>query len=207
MAIPATFGKEKNAIDEFMLKEYESIASAHFDSQAGLRQQFRFYLLIAAVPITVLGLVLRDQPNQISSLSVFRLPYALGVVFFMVGFLGLLMLLSMIHTALDATLYARTVNGVRSYFVERGGIELDLGRYLKMPSQQNRPGYFHVRAFFWQVFLVGVVNSSYLAIGLQSTVHNTCVSIVASILAFLAQIFTYAAFCRQREKQEVPQST
>jgi hypothetical protein len=49
-------------IDEFMLKEYESIASAHFDSQVGLRQQFRMYLLIAAVPITVLGLAFRDRP-------------------------------------------------------------------------------------------------------------------------------------------------
>lgn len=27
----------KNVTDEFMLKEYESIATAHFDSQAGLR--------------------------------------------------------------------------------------------------------------------------------------------------------------------------
>ena len=36
MPFPATFDQNKNAIDEFMLKEYESIASAHFDSQSAL---------------------------------------------------------------------------------------------------------------------------------------------------------------------------
>jgi len=56
---------ESSPIDEFMLKEYESIASAHFDSQAGLRQQFRFYLIIAAVPVTVLGLHSRIAPKKI----------------------------------------------------------------------------------------------------------------------------------------------
>ena len=38
----------KTVVDDFMIKEYESIAAAHFDSQGGLRQQFRFYLLLAA---------------------------------------------------------------------------------------------------------------------------------------------------------------
>jgi hypothetical protein len=49
---------DKTVSDEFMLKEYESIAAAHFDSQSGLRQQFRFYLIIVAVPLTVLGFAL-----------------------------------------------------------------------------------------------------------------------------------------------------
>src|ERR1700733_5790192 len=101
---------EKNAVDEFMLKEYESIASAHFDSQSGLRQQFRFYLLIAAVPLTVLGLAFKDrQGTDINYVRLFAFPDFLAFVFAAIGFLGFPMLLSMVHTALDATLYARTV--------------------------------------------------------------------------------------------------
>jgi hypothetical protein len=60
-----------------MLKEYESIAAAHFDSQSGLRQQFRFYLLIVAVPLTVLGLVLNRQSSgavQMKDVTLLNLP-------------------------------------------------------------------------------------------------------------------------------------
>jgi len=68
---------EKNNNDAFMLKEYESIAAAHFDSQSGLRQQFRFYLLIVAVPLTVLGLVLNRQSSgavQMKDVTLLNLP-------------------------------------------------------------------------------------------------------------------------------------
>jgi hypothetical protein len=68
---------EKNNTDAFMLKEYESIAAAHFDSQSGLRQQFRFYLLIVAVPLTVLGLVLNRQSSgavQMKDVTLLNLP-------------------------------------------------------------------------------------------------------------------------------------
>ena len=68
---------EKNNPDAFMLKEYESIAAAHFDSQSGLRQQFRFYLLIVAVPLTVLGLVLNRQSSgavQMKDVTLLNLP-------------------------------------------------------------------------------------------------------------------------------------
>ena len=165
-----TSNPEKNTTDEFMLKEYESIASAHFDSQDGLRQQFRFYLLISAVPLTVLGLAFKDRTvADIQHLGIFDLPKLLGAVFLGIGFLGLLMLLSMIHTALDATLYARTVNGIRRYFFDRAaGMGSDLKPYLKMPVESNRPKYFHIRAFFWQVVLVSVLNASYISIGLRN---------------------------------------
>jgi hypothetical protein len=64
-------GTRKTVVDEFMLKEYENTAAAHFDSQSGIRQQFRFYLLLAAVPLTIFGLCARglvlalDRAGQI----------------------------------------------------------------------------------------------------------------------------------------------
>lgn len=208
MAFPATFDREKNTIDEFMLKEYESIASAHFDSQSGLRQQFRFYLLIAAVPITVLGLAFKDRSvAEIDTVRLFNLPHPLGVVFLAIGVLGLLMVLSMIHTALDATLYARTVNGIRSYFVERGGaLSVELRQYLKMPTQQNRPRYFHIRAFFWQVALMAGINTAYIAIGVRGLYPSIsiCISFLLILVVFGGQLTAYLLFCRQREKEEVP---
>jgi hypothetical protein len=196
---------EKNAVDEFMLKEYESIASAHFDSQTGLRQQFRFYLLIAAVPLTVLGLAFKDRPaSEIEQIGIFNLPHLLSSVFFGIGFLGLLMLLSMVHTALDATLYARTVNGVRHYFVDRGAaLTVDCRQYLKMPTRQDRPHYFRVKAFFWQVVLIAAINSFYLTVGIHSFWKWPCLSVGLFVGIFSTQVVTFWYFCRQRERQEI----
>lgn len=209
MTFPTVFDEKKNTIDEFMVKEYESIASAHFDSQSGLRQQFRFYLLIAAVPITVLGLVFRDRSfDELAKLSVFNLPSPFDYIFIMIGLLGFLILLSMIHTALDATLYARTVNGVRGYFVDRGKqLGLDLKPCLKMPTDQHRPPYFHVRSFFWQVIFIAAINSSYLAVGTSSLYGNEFVTVTFAVLFFAIQLFAYWNFCRKREQGEIAHST
>ncbi len=77
--MPLSTKEDSNVTDEFMLKEYESIASAHFDSQDGLRQQFRFYLLIAVVPVTILGLVFRDRPTKdFDAIGLFSLPPSFG---------------------------------------------------------------------------------------------------------------------------------
>jgi hypothetical protein len=194
--------QEKNVTDEFMLKEYENIASAHFDSQNGLRQQFRFYLLISAVPLTVLGLTFRVGAD-IQHIGLFDLPKLLAAAFIGIGFLGLLMLLSMIHTALDATLYARTVNGIRRYFVDRataGGTALS--PYLKMPIVVDRPKYFHIRAFFWQVILISAVNCAYITIGVRNYTKS-CFALYGVTLLFGCQIGAYFVFSHLRERKEI----
>jgi hypothetical protein len=192
-------------VDDFMLKEYESIASAHFDSQAGLRQQFRFYLIIAAVPVTIIGIAFKDRPiHEIAQLTFFNLPVVLTSVFFAIGVLGFLLLLSMIHTALDATMYARTVNGVRQYFVDRAdGLDTDIRQYLVMPFDKKRPKYFHIRSFFWQVTLIAAVNTFYVTLFIRSILHCTSGFAITCAIIFLAQIGIYPLFTYQREKKEL----
>jgi hypothetical protein len=196
---------ESNPVDEFMLKEYESIASAHFDSQGGLRQQFRFYLIIAAVPVTVLGLAFKDrQGTALEALTFFNLPAIFTTVFLAIGVLGFLLLLSMIHTALDATMYARTVNGVRNYFVERAkGLGQNIEPYLVMPFDKKRPEYFHIRAFFWQVVLIAGVNTLYVAVFIHSILQLRCVFWIACLLLFSGQLGIYFGFAYTRGHKEV----
>jgi hypothetical protein len=203
MSVPAAL--DKTAIDEFMLKEYESIASAHFDSQSGLRQQFRFYLLIAAVPVTVLGLAFKDRPaTEIEQMGIFDLPRILVWLFLGIGVLGILMLLSMVHTALDASLYAPTVNGIRHYFVDRAKASgNEIQSYLKMPIDQRQPSYFHLRAFFWQVFLMAIINSLYIALAVQSFWGRGCISTIVGLAGIGTQIAMYWLFAQQRERQEI----
>jgi len=197
--------RSKNVADEFMLTEYENIASAHFDSQAGVRQHFRFYLLIIAIPLSVMSFVIKDQGIQnVGSLKLFQLPQILATAFLAIGFVGGLMLLSLIHTALDATLYARTVNGIRSYFVDRAAeTGTALGKYLKLPTQQNRPKYLHIRALFWQVMLVSILNSAYILIGIHSIWPNDVAACIAAGIAFLVQVGSYFTFAITREKKEI----
>ena len=195
----------KDPVDEFMLKEYESIASAHFDSQAGLRQQFRFYLIIAAVPVTILGLALKERSEKdLEMLTFFTLPTFMTLVFFAIGILGFLLLLSMIHTALDATMYARTVNGVRLYFVNRAqGLERGIEQYLVMPFDKKRPGYVHYRAFFWQVVLISGVNTLYMSLFIHRFISNECGFVSACLLIFAGHIGMYFGFAYKREQKEI----
>jgi hypothetical protein len=198
--------EDKNVTDEFMLKEYESIAAAHFDSQDGLRQQFRFYLIIAAVPLTVVGLVTKEQQaGQVQQIGAWDLPRLVGVVLVGIGMLGVLMLISMMHTKFDATLYARTVNGIRNYFWSRAKtLGTDLDPYLNMPRSLNEPSYFRLRAFFWQVILVSLINSAYLWFGMQ-TAFKTNLAPFFIVLFALPQflIYMFLSIARQREKKKV----
>ena len=150
---------EKTPVDEFMLSEYQTIASAHFDLHNGLRQNFRFYLGLVAVPFTVFA-VYKDV-----NLNLFSLPSVLLALFGVVPFLGLLMFLAMINTRFDIILYTRAVNAVRAYFVmraERVGPK-DLQKYLKLPTDKNKPPYFEgfLRAYTWLFVTISFMNAAY----------------------------------------------
>src|SRR5215217_5716777 len=107
-------GLTETVFDRFMLEEYKTIASAHFDLHSGLRQYFRFYLGLVALPFTVMAVAFRD-----TSLSLFALPQVLLLVFFGTPTAGLALFISMVNTRFDVILYTRAVNGVRAYFVQR----------------------------------------------------------------------------------------
>jgi hypothetical protein len=144
-----------------MVSEHQIIASAHFDLHAGLRQSFRFYLGLIAVPLTVLA-VFKD-PN----IDPLRLPVFMLGLFCAIPVLGFLMFLSMINTRFDIILYTRTVNGVRAYFAMRAeqvGV-VDFKRFLVLPTVTDAPPYFEFsRAYTWQFFLMALVDSFYVLI-------------------------------------------
>jgi hypothetical protein len=148
-------------VDEFMLSEHQVIASAHFDLHNGLRQNFRFYLGLIAVPVTVLAAF--KDPN----IDVLHLPNFMLGLFLAVPVLGFLMFLSMINTRFDIILYTRTVNGVRAYFAMRAeqvGVA-DFKRFLVLPTDKNVPPYYeYSRAYSWLFFLVALVNSFFVLI-------------------------------------------
>jgi hypothetical protein len=197
---------EKNLNDEFMLKEYESIAAAHFDSQDGLRQQFRFYLLVVAVPLTVLGLAWNRQPGgpvQTKDMNLLSLPTLVSWVFVGIGFLGFLLSLAMIHTAFDSVLYARTVNGLRKYFYDRAFCSgVDLEPYLVMPLNRRKPRYFHFRSFFYQHLLISLVNAAYMWVGIAN-LSRLGVALWVCVPVCFINITLYKLFAIVREWKQI----
>ena len=197
---------EKNVHDEFMLREYETIAAAHFDSQSGLRQHFRFYLIIAAFPLTVLGFASSHAPANANAqlIALFNLPPFVSTVFIGTGILGTLMSLAMIHSAFDCVLYARTVNGVRAYFADRAKwLNVDLKPYFVMPLSKVKPRYFHFGSFFYRQILISLVNAAYVALGVQNFWKRVCWTISLFALLALGGVLIYPLFCLMRERKQL----
>lgn len=198
----------KTAVDEFMLSEYGTIAAAHFDLHNGLRQNFRFYLGLIAVPVTVFA-VYKD-PNM----AVFKLPQVMLLLFAVISLLGFLMFLNMINTRFDIILYTRAVNGVRGYFKiraeEAGNAVFETGR--KLPADKNMPPYNEGwnRAYTWLFVMIGFVNCVYLYVVLQNLevlqVFGWCAWTVRAATAgyLLLHLAAYIWLSRLREKKEVP---
>jgi len=197
---------EKTPVDEFMLSEYQTIASAHFDLHNGLRQNFRFYLGLVAVPFTVFA-VYKDV-----SLDLFRLPTVLLSLFAVVPFLGLLIFLSMINTRFDIILYTRTVNAVRAYFTmraERVGPK-DLKKYLKLPTDKNKPPYFEgfLRAYTWLFVTISFTNAAYALILLENLQNKGRLPFWGpwplATSFFALHLVLYWLFSWIRKKKEIP---
>jgi TRAP-type uncharacterized transport system fused permease subunit len=197
---------EKTPVDEFMLTEYGTIASAHFDLHGGLRQNFRFYLGLIAIPFTVFA-VYKDP-----SIQIFNLPTVLLLLIAVVPILGFLMFLAMINMRFDIILYTRAVNAVRDYFNMRAaelGV-VNFKHYLKLPTDKNMPPYFEgiSRSYTWIFAFVGLLNSAYLLIFFRNLTSrgfmSVCAPWILAIAFFLTHIASYWWFSSSRTKKEIP---
>lgn len=198
-----TAGAATSAVDDFMLEEYKTIASAHFDLHSGLRQNFRFYLGIVAVPFTVTAVAFKDQ-----TLSIFALPDVLTLLFIVTPSIGLLLFIHMINTRFDIILYTRTVNGVRAYFVARSltlAPPLALSEYLKLPTDKLRPPYREgpSRAYWWLFCLVALLNSVYAFVAAANFLV-LCAAAMTSLILFSLHGAIYYGFSGARERKEIP---
>lgn len=149
---------------QFQLKEYENISQAHFKTNEVLATFYRYFLLIAAIPLTAVGIAMINlADNGIGDEG--RL---LGYVFF--GFSTLL--LSIVGAAvigyieglrLDSILYARVVNSIRAYFFTLQGADT-FGKSV-LPTDKAKPSYDGFGAGFIMYFACATLNASYSAVG------------------------------------------
>ena len=188
--------------DTFMIEEYKTIAAAHFDLHAGLRQTFRFYLGLVAVPFTVMAVALKDHSPSLNAL-----PDVMRFLFIVTPITGLLLYIHMINTRFDIILYTRTVNGARAYFERSAPAFVAAGRdkYLKLPADTLRPAYREGlrRPYWWLFCLVAVVNSIYVFIGAANylTAFGTWSTAIAALALYG---WAYYGLSAARESEEIP---
>lgn len=160
---PADQKNGSSSYETFLASEYQQIAAAHFNAVETLSTFFKHYLVIAALPLSVFGLM---YSNKLSDSGVNELKRATPFVFFAVSFIGTFVLCYMSSLWFDQVLYARVVNGLRSYFTRRSGLsfsELSVTRVL--PISINQPPYSGKGYFFWVVIAVAGINAAYMALG------------------------------------------
>ncbi len=181
--------------DEFMLAEYKNISAAHFDLHQGYRSMFRFYLGIAAIPVTVFAFILKDVAKNA---SIGALPNVVSYVATLISIIGFLMFLALANIMFEIMFYARTVNGTRQYFTDRA-LELnnkDLKQYLLLPGDMNFPRYGMslLQVYSWQYWMIALINSCYLLLSVKNYTRDWPNSWAWSVGAFIAFMITHLLF-------------
>ena len=188
--------------DDFMIEEYDHIASAYFGLRGQITEMFKAYLTLVALPLTVLVAVVDRQTVSIASL-----PDVVSGLLLVVALLGLLVALIIISMRMSMIRYARTINGVRRYFAERGqGEQSSPGRsspvdYLILPTTDAKPSFFEKwRAVFWQIAMIGLLDAVLCWAAVQSLWGVFWLSIGLGVLYAALHLAAYWGMARSRER-------
>jgi uncharacterized HAD superfamily protein len=179
--------KEKN-FNKYLLSEYENIAEAHFRTIGAISAFFRYYLLIAAFPMTLLGVLIGFS----LSLSLRRILSTFGLlfstIFFLVAIVGLFVLLYVISLRMDAILYSRTVNGIRKYFYDNAkGIDIETKLRIRvLPQSPYLPRYSEGRYFLPVVLTFASMDSFYVLLASYISISITVAGIGSTTLNYVS---------------------
>ncbi len=182
-----------NDFTDFMLKEYECIAQAFFESREVLTKWFKYYLTIMALPLSLIALLYKDKSNEF---NLYSLPSTLSISLIFVGFIGLFITFIMLNAAYDSVLYARAVNGVRQYFCNTensilSSQNLSIDKYIVLPVDVMSPPY-RSQFFTWIIISASVANSFYLSLGItQICITNKYLDKYTNISVMLFMFIIY----------------
>jgi hypothetical protein len=111
---------------EFLQKEYDNIASAHFNTGTTITRFFQFYLVIVGLPLSVAGVLLKFGTDKVNVEELLSSPIGgfTSILAGLVALIGLCMMAYLVNLRLDGLQYARTVNGVRKFFYNRSRLPI-----------------------------------------------------------------------------------
>ncbi len=207
---PTETGKD---VSDFLLMEYKNIAQAHFNAQEMLSKWVRFYFLVIAAPLTLLVLFAgKGQTIDLNSPRGF-----FPILTLLTGTVGIFISLIIFDIRLDAALYARTVNGIRKYFLDRdlkqrnyglmlnaksnlGPILLDPSPYVVLPGDISKPSMTKLSINGWIfVSMFILINSSYICYW-PYVGGFSWLSIVRAVILIWGHPFVYKQIGKHKEK-------
>jgi hypothetical protein len=119
-------------LSDFLLSEYQNISQAHFKTNEMIATFFRYYVLVMTIPITVVvsAVSAGDYVEKSGHWS-----HLVGVLFLMIAVIGHFIGRYISGLKYKAILYARTVNGVRKYFLDTAESKVES----VLPTDPSKP--------------------------------------------------------------------
>jgi hypothetical protein len=147
---------QSKRFDDFLLKEYENIATAHFESQKQFALFFRYFTLFYSVPFVVFFY------NEDKDLITTR---QFGWLLVILSIIGIFFFWYAINLKNEAVLYARTVNGIRYHFYR--GLRRKVQKKLRtLPIDIHKPSFYS--PFNPVLLIITIVNVIVLEYGLNT---------------------------------------
>ncbi|NIQ82349.1 MAG: hypothetical protein GTN93_30590 [Anaerolineae bacterium] len=193
----------QNAFEKFLLSEYEHIAQAHFTTVGSISHFFQYYVLLASLPVSVAVAfgkleVLRDVVRAY--------PASVAIGLSAIALVGLVVMGYVVNLRHDAVLYARTINGLRKYFMERSGLDLrDELRIRVLPRSVHFPRYLEASYFGFVVSAFAIIDALYASGGwwvffrLRQVPHSWMWLAAIAAATIVLHVSIYWGIARHRE--------
>ncbi len=160
-----------SVFETFQKEEYAHIAQAHFKTNESISSFFKYYLVVAALPVSALAAYVSGMQKNLPMASSGGVAGPAGLsgdpkimlawLSLMVGVVGLCLCLYLIQLRFDVLLYARQVNLIRRFFYDRADGPMDYKSNLRLlPVSANAPRYFELY-FLPVIFAFAVVDAAY----------------------------------------------
>lgn len=204
---------------DFQLKEYENISQAHFKTNEMMVAFFRYYLLIMALPITFLGTAFATAEQSSKGALLYHWQIPIGAFLVTIAGLGFLLMCYLSGLRLEAALYARTVNGVRAYFMK----EAPAGTNHVLPIDVNKPKLVKLGDHAFIVLSFALFNTLYLVSAYSiifvkaepngeqyNLIWPNCMLWIVGIIAvssLITHLLAHHFRCRRMEKDWRPEQT
>lgn len=183
---------------EYMLAEYDKIATAYFGLRDQINEWFKAYVTLVGFPLTILAAILKISGGNTPGFSLFTLPDIVSALLILVALMGFFVTLTIISMRMEMILYARTINLVRRYFGEKHN---DIQPFLILPTSDLFPPFYEAgRAMFWQVLLIGLLDSLIAFIGIYNLFRIAMIWAIGIAAVFLVchwAIYWITAYKRQ----------
>lgn len=178
----------KDELISYYEKEFDMLKDAHFQTSQKIISFFQFALLIFSAPIALL------TSNQITRL-------VLGCVFVVIGLIEVLIIAYLTSLRVEALLYARQINRIRSVLYSNGVIgskKEDIHNRKILFSQDKKPDYRDTNQFIFIVLVLGLFSAFYFSFGLYKLITHfygfKCIYWICAIVILSGLLMLVASY-------------